>query len=318
VSADGHNWSAAAIAPAYVQRMWPNSYGARRRHYDYEGTERAALPPAGYIWSNALAAGRTVRNFGWWASNITPRPASGRQIAQVRDPALAAHTSLDFRAYDLDYPDVERINPFLAELSQWDGRGDMPELIVLRIGNNHTSGTSPGKVSPRSAVADNDAALGTLVEAVSKTRFWKETAIFVLEDDAQNGADHVDSHRSPAFVISPYTRGRGIDSTMYNTVSMLRTIELILGLRPMTMHDAGATPMWRAFRDQPDARPWQAETPRVPLDEKNPPNNPTAARSLRLDFSKADRIDDFELNEILWLAMKGTEPPVPVRSYFGR
>lgn len=318
VSADGHNWSSAAIAPAYVQRMWPNSYAARRRHYDYEGTERAALPPAGYIWSNALAAGRTVRNFGWWATNITPAPASGRQIAQVRDPALAPHTSPDFRAYDLDYPDVERMKQFLAELSQWEAKGQMPELIVLRIGNNHTSGTTPGKISPRSAVADNDAALGMLVEAVSKTRFWNEAAIFVLEDDAQNGADHVDSHRAPAFVISPYTRGRGIDSTLYNTVSMLRTIELILGLRPMTMHDAGATPMWRAFLHQPDARPWQAEKPRVPLDEKNPPNNPTAARSLRLDFSEADRIDDFELNEILWLAMKGAEPPVPTRSYFGR
>jgi DNA-binding beta-propeller fold protein YncE len=318
VSADGHNWSAAAIAPAYVQRMWPNSYSARRRHYDYEGGERAALPPAGYIWSNALAAGRTVRNYGWWAANVMPRPASGRQIAQVRDPALAPHTNLNYRAYDLDFPDVERIQPFLEDLRQWESSGAMPEFIVLRIGNDHTSGTAPGKHTPRAAVADNDAAMGLLVEAVSKSRFWPATAIFVLEDDAQNGPDHVDSHRSPAFVISPYTRGRGIDSTMYNTVSMLRTMELILGMRPMTMHDAGATPMWRAFRNQPDPRPWQAEKPRIPLDEKNPPNNPTAARTLRMDFTEADRIDDNELNEILWLAVKGTEPPVPMRSLFGR
>lgn len=319
VSADGHNWSAAAIAPPYVQRMWPNSYGARRRHYDYEGGERAALPPAGYLWTNALAAGRTVRNYGWWAANITPAPPAGaRQIQEVRDAALAPHTCMEYRAYDLDYKDIDRIQPFLKELKQWAAGGAMPELIVLRIGNDHTSGTAPGKLSPKAAVADNDYALGLLVEAVSQSPFWKETAIFVLEDDAQNGPDHVDSHRSPAFVISPYTRGRGLDPTMYNTVSMLRTMELILGMRPMTMHDAGATPMWRAFRNQADVQPWNAEKPRFPLDDRNPASSPTAARSLRLDFSEADRIDDNELNAILWLAIKGSTPPVPTRSAFAR
>jgi DNA-binding beta-propeller fold protein YncE len=319
VSADGHNWSSAAIAPAYVQLLWPNSYGRRRRHYDYEGGERAAAPPAGYIWTNALAAGRTVRNYGWWATNITPRPASGKQIAFVRDPGLAPHTCLEYRAYDLDYPDVDRVQPFLRELEQWSKAGSgMPELIVLRLGNNHTSGTAPGKHTPRAAVADNDYALGLVVQAVSRSPFWPQTAIFVLEDDAQNGPDHVDSHRAPAFVISPYTRGRGIDSTMYNTVSMLRSMELLLGLRPMTMHDAGAVPMWRAFLPKPDARPWEARQPRIDLNEKNPPNNPTAARTLRMDFSEADRIDDDELNQILWLAVRGNAPPPPVRSFFTR
>lgn len=318
VSADGHNWSSAAIAPAYVQRMWPNSYAARRRHYDYEGGERAALPPAGYIWSNALLAGLSFRNYGWWVTNITPAPSSGRQIAAVRDPSLAQHTNMDYRGFDLDYPDVERLKVFLKDLEEFERRGQMPRLMTIRLGNDHTSGVAPGKIAPKSAMADNDLALGLLVEAVSKSKFWPATAIFVLEDDAQNGSDHVDSHRAPAYILSPYTRGRGIDSTMYNTVSMLRTIEHILGLRPMTIHDATARPMWAAFTAKSDPRPYSAEKPRVSLDERNPRNSPLAARSTKLDLSEADRIDDDELNEILWRALRGTEPPPPVRSYWGR
>lgn len=318
VSADGHNWSSAAIAPAYVQRMWPNSYGSRRRHYDYEGGERAALPPAGYIWSNAMQAGLSFRNYGWWVNNITPAPGAGRQIASVRDPSLAQHTNMDFRGFDMDYRDVERVKVFLADLAEFERRGEMPRFMTVRLGNDHTSGVSPGKIAPKSAMADNDLALGMLVEAVSQSRFWPSTAIFVLEDDAQNGSDHVDSHRAPAFILSPYTRGRGADSTMYNTVSMLRTMEHILGLRPMTIHDAAARPMWAAFHPRPDPRPYAAERPRVPLDERNPKTSPLAARSARLDLSEADRIDDDEMNEILWRALRGTEPPPPVRSYWGR
>ncbi|MBA3975922.1 MAG: hypothetical protein C0504_17085 [Candidatus Solibacter sp.] len=318
VSADGHNWSAAAIAPAYVQRMWPNSYGARRRHYDYEGGERAALPPAGYIWTNVMAKGLPMRNYGWWCSNVTPAPETGRQIAAVRDPALAAVTNMEFRAYDLNYKDVDRAKVFIRDIEQFDAQGAMPRFLVLRIGNDHTSGTSPGRISPRAAVADNDLALGMIVEAVSKSKFWAKTAIFVLEDDAQNGPDHVDSHRSPAYVISPYTRGRGIDSSHYTTTSMLRTMELILGLHPMTMHDAGARPMHAAFRNQADTRPYEKAEARVGLEERNPATSPTAARSLRMQWDEADMIDDNELNEILWLAVRGTAPPPPVRSYHGR
>jgi hypothetical protein len=156
------------------------------------------------------------------------------------------------------------------------------------------------------------------VEAISKSRFWSATAIFVLEDDAQNGADHVDSHRSPAFVISPYARRRAVDSTMYNTTSMLRTMELILGLRPMTHFDAGARPMAGAFQPKPDLRPYTAESPRYSLDERNPALSATAARSARLDFSREDAIDDDELNDILWRALRSDPPPAPVRSYFSR
>jgi hypothetical protein len=318
VSADGHNWSAAAIAPAYVQRMWPNSYGARRRHYDYEGGERAALPPAGYIWSNVLAKGLTMRNYGWWSTNITPAPESGQQVKVVRDPALMPHTNLEYRAYDLNYKDVDRAKVFIKDIEQFDRQGAMPRFLVLRIGNDHTSGTTPKRISPRAAVADNDLALGMIVEAVSKSKFWAKTAIFVLEDDAQNGPDHVDSHRSPAFVISPYTRGRGVDSTRYSTTSMLRTMELILGLFPMTLHDAGARPMHTAFRTEADTRAYEKAEARAPLEERNPETSPTAARSQRMEWDEADQIDDNELNEILWLAMRGGNPPPPVRSFHGK
>lgn len=319
VSADGHNWSTSAIAPDYVQKMWPNSYAGRRRHYDYEGGEVAALPPAGYIWTNATAAGISLRNYGWWVSN-TPKPAPDGQpqVASVRDPMLASSTNMNFRGFDLDYLDVKRMAVFLKDLAEFERTGEMPRLILLRIGNDHTSGTAPGKYTPLAAMADNDAALGQLVEAVSKSRFWPTTAIFVLEDDAQNGPDHVDSHRAPAYVISPYTRRGIIDSSMYNTTSMLRTMELILGMRPMTHFDAAARPMWAAFANSPDPRPYEAAPPGVSLEERNPAVSATAARSNRLDLSEADKIDDEEMNDILWRALRGTEPPAPVRSFFSR
>jgi DNA-binding beta-propeller fold protein YncE len=318
VSADGHNWSTSAIAPAYVQRMWPNSYAGRRKHYDYEGGERAALPPAGYIWTSAIQAGLSYRNYGWWCSNITPAPPSGRQIAAVRDPALAPYTNLNYRGFDLDYKDTARVRVFLQDLAEFERSGRMPQFITLRLGNDHTSGAAAGKISPLAAMADNDAALGLLVEAVSRSRFWPSTAIFVLEDDAQNGPDHVDSHRSPAFIISPFTRGRGIDSTFYNTVSALHTMEHILGLNPMTMHDAAARTMYSAFLNRPDPRPFTAEKPRLNPDERNPAGTALAARSASFDFEEADRIDDDQMNEILWRAIRKSEPPVPTRSFWGR
>lgn len=318
VSADGHNWSTSAIAPDYVQKMWPNSYGARRRHYDYEGGEPAAYPPAGYLWTNAAAAGVPMRNYGWWATN-RPKPAPGEtQVLSVRDPVLAKVTNMNYRAFDLNYLDVDRAKVFLADLKEFEKTGVMPRLLFLRLGNDHTSGTAPGRIAPLSAMADNDYALGMIVEAVSRSKFWPKTAIFVLEDDAQNGADHVDSHRAPAYVLSPYTRRGIIDSSMYNTTSMLRTMELILGLQPMTHFDAGARPMWAAFSNKPDTRPYEAVKPAIPFDERNPENAPAAARSQRLDLSEADRIDDDEMNDILWRALRRTEPPAPTRSWFSR
>lgn len=319
VSADGHSWTTAAIAPDYVQKMWPNSYGGRRKHYDYEGQEPTAGPPAGYIWTQVAQAGLSQRNYGYFVDNITPAPASGAQVKGVRDFTLRAHTNFDYRGFDMDYLDVDRAKVFLEDLKKMEERNSMPRFMVMRLGNDHTSGTAAGKIGPLSAMADNDAALGMIVEACSRSKFWERMAIFVIQDDAQNGPDHVDSHRAPAYVLSPYTRRGGhVDSTFYNTTSMLRTMELILGLRPMTTYDAASQPMWRAFQHQPSLEPYTAERARIPIDARNPAQSATAARSAAMDFTEADRIDDDALNEILWVAIKGTPPPGPTRSFFGR
>ncbi len=244
--------------------------------------------------------------------------ADGAQIEKVLDPVLAKVTNLKYRSFDLDYPDVKRAQTFLDDLAQFETANQMPALMFMRLGNDHTSATTPGKIAPLAAFADNDYALGMIVEGLSRSKFWGTTAIFVLEDDAQNGPDHVDSHRSPAFIISPYTHRGAIDSTMYNTTSMLRTMELILHMRPMTHFDAGARPMFASFARQASMTPYQAEKPRISLDERNPANSSTASRSARLDFTQEDLNDDDELNDILWRAIRGTDPPPPVRSMFGR
>ncbi len=319
VSADGHNWSTGAIAPDYVQKMWPNSYAGRRKHYDYEAGDPAATPPAGYLWTQVLGAGLTLRNYGYLATNTEKAAPTGeRQVTAVRDSALAPHTNMSYRAFDMDYPDVDRAQIFLKDLAGFERDNAMPRFLVLRMGNDHTSGTAAGKIAPLAAMADNDYALGMIVEGLSKSKYWPKTAVFVLEDDAQNGPDHVDSHRSPAFVISPYTRRGTVDSTFYSTTSMLRTMELILGLNPMTTYDASSQPMWSAFANTGDNAVYQAEKPRISLTDRNLATTAGARRSAAMDFSDADRIDDDEMNDILWVALRGTEPPPPVRSLFGR
>jgi YVTN family beta-propeller protein len=316
VSADGHSWATAGIAPDYVQKMWPNSYAGRRKKYDYEGQEPANSAPAGYLWNNALAAGVSVRNYGYWTTNKKQAGPDGVQIEGVQDPALRPITNVKYRNFDLDYPDQERAKTFLDDLKQFEAAGKMPGLMIMRMGNDHTNGTTPGKLAPLSLFADNDYALGMIVEGVSKSSFWPHTAIFVIEDDAQNGPDHVDSHRSPMLAISPYTQRGIIDSSMYNQSSVLRTMELILAMRPLTHFDAGARPLTAAFANSANNAAYTAEKPRISLTEHNPARSATAARSARMDFRDADEIDDDELNDILWIAIKGTEPPAPVRSYF--
>jgi DNA-binding beta-propeller fold protein YncE len=318
VSADGHNWSTSAIANDYVAKIWPSNYAHRNPNYGFEGGEPAAYPPAGYLWTNAAAAGVSMRNYGYWVENKKQPGPDGVQIERVLDPVLTKATNMKFRSFDTDYPDVKRAQTFLDDLKEFESSNQMPALMLLRLPNDHTSATAPGKIAPLSAFADNDYALGMIVEGVSRSKFWGSTAIFVLEDDAQNGPDHVDSHRSPAFIISPYTRRGSIDSNMYNTTSMLRTMELILHLHPMTHFDAGARPMFAAFSQQPSNAPYQAEKPRISLEDRNPAAASTASRSARLDFSKEDLNDDDEMNDILWRAIRGTDPPAPVRSMFAR
>ena len=319
VSADGHNWATAAIAPDYTIKLSPNSYAGRRKGgYDYEGQEIANRPPAGYIWTNARQAGISMRNYGYFATNRkTPGP-NGEQIESSRDAVLGPVTNPNYRAFDLEYSDIERAKVFLKDLAQFETSGEMPKLIFMRMGNDHTYGAQAGKIAPQSLVADNDQGIGMVVEGISKSKFWRETAIFIIEDDAQNGCDHVDSHRSPAYLVSPYAKRGAVDSSMYNTTSVLRTIELIVGLRPMTVFDAAARPMFAALQSAPDWTPFTAEKPRIPLDARNPAGTAAARRTAAMDFDEEDRIDDDELNAILWAAIKGPDvpAPVPVRSRF--
>ena len=320
VSADGHNWATAAIAPDYTQRLWPSNYAGRSKIYNFEGGEPANSPPAGYLWTNAAQAGISMRNYGYFAENRNAPAPDGTQIASVRDPVLSRVTNMKYRSFDLDYPDIDRAKVFIEDLAEFEKAGAMPQFLILRLGNDHTSGTTPGKIAPLSASADNDQAVGMMAEAVSKSRFWNETAIFVIEDDAQNGPDHVDSHRSTCYVISPWVKRHTVNSTMYNQASVLRTMEIILGMHPMTTYDAGARPMFSVFNNAASPGAYTLEKPQTPLDARNPAKSATAARSKRMDFKDADDIDDDELNEILWAAIKGpgSPPPAPVRSRFAR
>jgi YVTN family beta-propeller protein len=240
--ATGHQWATAAIASDFVERMGSAIPG-------YEGQEPAATPSSGYLWTQAAAAGLSVRNYGFFTMN---RPLAtvkdGVHVATVRDPILGRSTSPNFRGVDPAYPDTERAKVFLDDLAVCEKTGQFPQLIVMRLGNDRAPGT----------VADNDAALGKIVEGVSKSRFWASTAIFVVEAAPLDGGDHVDPQRAVALVISPYAKRGVVDSTMYNTASMLRSMELILGLRPMTVFDAGARPLAAAFQSTPDTRPYQA------------------------------------------------------------
>jgi DNA-binding beta-propeller fold protein YncE len=319
VSADGHNWASAAIAPDYTVKMWPSEYGHRRHKYDFEGTEPANNAPAGYIWDNALQKGITVRDYGYWSSNLPLNPANGgRQINKANDPVLQNNMDMNYRGWDLEYSDVNRAKEFAREWSQFDAKGDAPQFMIVRMGNDHTQGTKVGALTPFAYAAQNDQGVGMLVNAVSHGKLWASTAIFVIEDDAQNGPDHVDSHRAPAFVISPYTHRGVVDSKMYNQTSILRTMELILGLRPMTHFDAAAPAMFATFSRQPDTRPYNLIPPKTSLTDRNEANAPGAQQSGRMDFSNADLVDDDELNAVLWRAIKHSDPPPPTRSAFAR
>ncbi len=199
------------------------------------------------------------------------------------------------------------------------GEGNLPQFMIVRLPNDHTAGTKEGSLSPRSMVADNDLALGMIVEAVSESAVWPETAIFVVQDDAQNGPDHIDAHRTVAMVVSPYTRGRGLDRTMYSTASMLRTMELILGLQPMSQYDAGALPMYNTFRHESDLTAYHCRpVPEELRTVRNSADDWGADLSAQLNFEKEDAADDLVFNEIVWRSIKGADSPMPapVRAAF--
>src|SRR5207249_2225128 len=207
---------------------------------------------------------------------------------------------------------------FIEELNGFEKKGELPRFIVLRLPNDHTYGTKAGKPTPTAMVAENDLALGRLIEAVSRSKFWKDTAIFVVEDDAQNGSDHVDAHRTVALVVSPFTKRGHVDSTMYSTSSMLRTMELILGLRPMSQFDAAAQPMYASFQAKADTRRYEHVIPSADLTETNKVTAWGSKLSEKFDFTKEDSADDLLLGEVIWRSVRGPHSPMPapVRAAF--
>ena len=310
VSADGHEWSLGAYATDFVEKTWPLSYGhnqLKKYSYPAEGNFKIAEPAGGYLWDRAREAGVSYRSYGEFVINAK----TANLPNTTRMSALKDHFDPYYRSFDMDYPDTQRTERFISELKRFEREGEMPRLQILRLPSDHTAGTSDGKRSPNACVADNDVALGRLVEAVSRSKFWTSTAIFVVEDDAQNGPDHIDAHRTVAYVISPYTRRSAVDSTMYSTASMLRTMELILGLQPMSQFDATARPMFNAFDAHADARPYLAETTQVNLEEKNTKHAWGSRESGRMNFAREDAADDLLLNRVLWHSIKGANTPMP-------
>jgi hypothetical protein len=219
----------------------------------------------------------------------------------------------------LDIPDVFRAKQFISELKDFERTGTFPSLVIICLPNDHTSGTHPGSATPASQVADNDLAFGRIVEAISHSRFWPETCIMAIEDDPQSGWDHVSGFRTTAYVVSPYTKRGQVITTQYNQVSLIRTLELILGLPPMNQIDAIATPMFDCFTSSPDLTPFTAVPNNVPLDEINPEpkkiSDPLLRRyakiSAKLPLKAPDQCPDDVLNHILWFAMKGSQVPYP-------
>lgn len=314
VSADGHEWSMGAYATDFVEKMWPMNYGHNKSGkfpYPSEGTFAVAAPAGGYLWDRARAAGVSYRSYGEF---IADRALGKPGRARVK--ALEGHFDPWYRSFDLDYPDVKRAERFISELKRFEREGDMPQLQILRLPNDHTHGGTIGYPTPTSYVADNDLALGMIVEAISHSKFWSQIAIFVVEDDAQNGPDHVDAHRTTAFVISPYARHGVVDSTLYSTSSMLRTIELILGLKPMSQFDAAARPMFNSFQSVADLQPYQLKPANVDLDLPN--ERHAWGGNIKMNFAREDAVDDLLLNEVIWRSVRGANSPMPppVRAAF--
>jgi YVTN family beta-propeller protein len=328
-SADGHQWTDEAYVTDYLEK----AFGGFPRSYPYWGGDPLAYAGSGFLWDNALAHGLTFRDYGEFVrAEINPLGATWSDIyadylngtskvtirAATTLESLRRHLCPTFIGFPGKVQDVYRAREFIKELRKFEARGSMPNLMMMLLPNDHTVGTRPGYPTPRAMVADNDLALGQIVEAVSRSRFWPKTCIFVVEDDPQAGVDHVDGHRTVAFVISPYTKRGVVDSTNYNQTSMVRTIELILGLPPMNQFDLSATPMASCFTSKPDLTPYQAVPNRIPLDEMNPPLEALfgaqkywALKSLELPLDDIDEADEETFNQVLWHSVKGYDTPYP-------
>jgi hypothetical protein len=256
----------------------------------------------------------SYRSYGEFIQNGT-RPGDP---ASTKVPALKGHFDPQYHGFDIAYSDLKRADRFISELHRFEGEGDMPRLQILRLPNDHTAGASPGRLTPTAFLADNDIGLGMVIEAVTKSKFWPQMAVFIVEDDAQNGSDHVDAHRTIAFAVSPYVKRGSVDSTLYSTTSMLRTMELILGLRPMSQFDATALPMFSSFQPTADLTPYERKQPEVDATQQNTTSAWGARESLAMNFTKEDAADDLRLNEIIWRSVRGPQSrmPAPTRAAF--
>jgi YVTN family beta-propeller protein len=325
VSADGHNWSTAAYASDYLQKTVQSNYSSRGRTYDYEGTNRGFgtskvpdddvnEPAPGYLWDLAARKGITLRNYGEFVQPETPergeRERAGWPTYRGVKRALIPTSNPAYPNFDLSIRDQHRADVWIAELQQYATTGSMPALEIVRLPNDHTSGAAVGAPTPRAHFADNDLALGRMIEALSRSPFWRSTVVFVLEDDAQNGPDHVDGHRAPFFVISAWSRS-GALHRFTNTTDVLRTIEEILGLESLSQFDYFGRPLRDIWTSDPDLRPYTALVPAQSLDEVNQRGAPGARESEHLDLHVEDAIDDAKFNQILWKAIKGPNTPYP-------
>jgi YVTN family beta-propeller protein len=341
LSADGHQWADSALATDYMEKSFagfPRSYPDGMEDDD---TDALAYSPVGFIWDNVIAHSQTLRDYGEFAITQTrwkdkARTGRTKYLDFYRDfinqtgeieirsrPAIESlrpYLATNTVGWDLKIPDVFRAAQFIAELKDFERKGEFPNLTIICLPNDHTSGTKADFPTPEAQVADNDLALGRIVEALSHSRFWPETCIFVIEDDPQNGWDHVSGYRTTAYVASPYTRRNAVVSTQYNQTSLLRTMELILGLPPMNQLDATATPMFDCFTNTPDFTPFDSVASNVPLDRMNPEPKKISDQllrkqaylSARLPLEKPDQCPEDALNRILWHAMKGSQAAYPV------
>jgi len=307
VSADGHNWSTAAYATDFIEKTWPTSYGSRGGNYDSEGTRPAGDPRDGYIWDYCKRAGVSYRTYGEFADDYKPNIK-----------ALVGHYCVKSPSFDLDITDRYREQVWEHDFDSLLKINKVPQLSTIRISNDHTSGQHKGAISPIAAVADNDQGVGLLIEHLSKSAIWKESVVFILEDDAQNGPDHIDAHRSPVYVAGGYVKRNAVVHTMYSTSGVLRTIELILNLPPMSQYDAAAMPLFECFSDKPDLSPYKVKPAQVNLEQRNVADNQSSRRSQNFNLAKEDAVPDLELNDVIWKYVKGENAvlPAPKRSAF--
>jgi YVTN family beta-propeller protein len=304
VSADGHNWTVGAFANDYLERMWPPNYGGRRKAYDFEDGASASTPHNGYLWNAATKAHVSLRNYGEFTTAVTMQPAP-HIVSHM--PDLGVLTDPRFPGFDLQFSDLDREAEWAREFAAYVGSGTLPQLEIVRLPNDHTAATRPGALTPLAFVAQNDLAVGRLVSTVSHSPYWASTAIFIVEDDAQNGADHVDAQRMPAYVVSAYARG-GVVHGHHSTAGIVRTIETMLGLPALSSYDSSASTLDDAFvpsaAAKPDVRPYDPLPETVDLEAKNAATAYRAADSARLDFSRADAVDDALLGDIVEHAVR--------------